>query len=217
MVTTLQALEEIIKQTPFLEEGLAKGIINLSALARDLKPRVEKRLYKKTTEAALVMSLKRLSPTFKKKRGNVHELKKIKNLTVRSGLMEIAFSASRMSSTVYERILESTRKQPDLFVNFSQGAVEVAVILNQSLEKMVKKVIPSNAVIGEIRDMAAITLKLDPGHIYVPGVQYALLKSLAWENINVLENISAYSELTIFVAEKDVERAFSCIKKNTSQ
>ena len=42
MMSIPSAVEAVIKKRPFLEGALVDGLINLSALARQLKPDVEK-------------------------------------------------------------------------------------------------------------------------------------------------------------------------------
>ena len=44
-----------------------------------------------------------------------------------------------------------------------------------------------------------------------PGVYYSILKQLAWEGINLVEVSSTYTELTLILHEKDINRAFSII------
>ena len=46
MLTIPNAVEEVIKKKPYLEGALVEGLINLSALARQLKPEIEKKVGK---------------------------------------------------------------------------------------------------------------------------------------------------------------------------
>ena len=62
MISISHAVEEIVKHRPYLSESLAAGIINVSALARQLQPEVEKMLQKEVNTGAIVMSLNRLAP-----------------------------------------------------------------------------------------------------------------------------------------------------------
>jgi hypothetical protein len=57
MITVPEVVQDIIQKTPFLEEGLQKNIINLSSLARYIKPEVEERTFKEVGESAIVMAL----------------------------------------------------------------------------------------------------------------------------------------------------------------
>ena len=57
MISISDALEEIIKNYPFIEEGLSRDLINYSAFAREVKPQIEKRLYKNIKEGAIVIDV----------------------------------------------------------------------------------------------------------------------------------------------------------------
>lgn len=61
MITVPEATEKIIKRSRYLSEALSKDLINISSLARYIKPKIEEMLYKKVSVSAIIMALKRLS------------------------------------------------------------------------------------------------------------------------------------------------------------
>ncbi len=67
MITIPETVEEIVKRSLFLEEALSQGIVNLSALARQIKPDVERGVMKEVQEGAIIMALKRLSHKIERK------------------------------------------------------------------------------------------------------------------------------------------------------
>lgn len=214
MRTIGEIAEDIIRRTPFLEEALGKGLINLSALAREIKPEIGKRLYTKPTDASIIMALSR--STRRRKKSSTHaELRNLHNLSVRSGLVEYAFRPSLSLLTLEKQLFSESEHGKDLFVNLSHGVSEMTLIVSAQLSPVVEKLVPKREIIDRIADLAALTLKLRPEHIYTPGVHYAILKALAWEDINIIETISTYSEITLIVEMKDLSRAFSCISMAT--
>lgn len=102
MLTIPNAVEEVIKKKPFLEGALVEGLINLSALARQLKPEIEKQVGKAVNDSAVIMALNRLVPRlelmsamkFKKVVENIGDI------IVRSNLADFAFTNS---ATLYEK------------------------------------------------------------------------------------------------------------------
>ncbi len=216
MITIGEALGKKIKQTPFLEVGLARGIINLSALARELKPDLEQQLWKDITEASIIMALKRYQAKSHDDTASLAQLHKLKNLTVCSNLVEYAFLNSPELLGLQKYLGEKVRDQKELFMNFSQGVIETTLIISEKLQTDIEKRVDKKLIIDKIPNLSSITLRLDIEHIYTPGVQYVLLKALAWEDINLIEVVSSYSEVTVIVEERDVDRAFSCIKQLTS-
>lgn len=217
-MTTISAfLEDTIKTSPFLEEGLRTGIINLSALARQIKPLAEKQLYKKVTEASLLMSLKRLQPKIKRKHNNqgLKELKLLKNLTVKLHLVEYALQNSVSLAALEKSIIAKAEKEKDAFFSFTRGASESGLIISESLSPLVEKTIPKKFIIDSIKNLGSITLRLRPENVFVPGVHYSILKALAWQNINIIETVSNYSEITLILEEKNIDLAFSTVKQLT--
>ena len=62
MKTIAQSINTIISRKPFLAELLAEGIINISSLARKIKPELEDLLRKPVQNGAVVMALNRFIP-----------------------------------------------------------------------------------------------------------------------------------------------------------
>ncbi len=217
MITIARALRERIREVPFLEEGLAQGVINMSGLARFLKPSVEARLYKKVSVGSLVMALKRLRPAASRRRQeSTNQLKSLRNLSVQSNLVEYAFPNSSQIFALQVQLLKEAVKRKDLFLNFSHGVSETTLIVNEEFSKQVERLVPKSLRIDKIPHLTAITIKLRPEHVHVPGILYSLLKALAWERVNIIEAISSYTEITIIVEDKLADRAFSIIRAITS-
>src|SRR3954467_780639 len=61
MLSIATKVEQIVSESAFLTEGMALGLINLSELARQLRPQLENDLWKPVGQAAVVMALRRLS------------------------------------------------------------------------------------------------------------------------------------------------------------
>ena len=62
MKTIANCVESILISQPFLEEALARGIINYSALAEELNPTVSEILKKPVKSGAIMMALRRYNP-----------------------------------------------------------------------------------------------------------------------------------------------------------
>jgi len=77
---------------------------------------------------------------------------------------------------------------------------------------MIYKLYKDEKIISEIADLSSITVKFPVDIINTSGVYYTILKILAWENIDITEVVSTYSEITIILKKDYVERAFGLIK-----
>ena len=93
MISVAQAVEGIVKHKPYLSESLAAGIINISALARQIQEEVEKLLGKPVNAGAIVMALNRLAP-YLQVREQVQLIKLLNNMgdiILRSNLCDYTF------------------------------------------------------------------------------------------------------------------------------
>lgn len=212
MISINDALKDIILGYPFIEEGLSKGIINYSAFAREIKPQIEKKLYKPATEGAIVMALKRISATLSQNNPKINNIN-LTDLTVRSNLSEYTFSNSNTLPAQAAILFNAVSTKKDLLCALSQGVRETTFIVSNEIKTNVDKIFSSETLINKISNLSSITIRLPKEVTYTPGVYYQILKRLAFENINIIEVLSTYTEITIIIETKDVERAFSVLKK----
>jgi hypothetical protein len=214
MITIAAAVEKVVRDSPLLEECLAAGIVNLSAAARIIRPRVEAESMKKAGDAALVMALRRLAPHLKRKAGDPRGiLRLIRDITVRSNITEFTF---RNSDTILQRqvrLLQTIRGEGEHFITCTQGVHEMTVMVHADLEHVVEKVFHGEKRVSRVANLAALGIHLTPKVVEVPGVYYAILKQLTWAGINVVEVVSTMTELTLMLEKKNVDRAFLVLKK----
>ncbi|HED09837.1 MAG TPA: aspartate kinase [Caldithrix abyssi] len=212
MITVTDTIRQIILETPFLEDGLADGIINLSALARQMKPRIERELLKPTSESAILMALKRMLPDIRLSKKVVETFNKdLSDITVRSGLCEYTFVKSATILEKRQQLMQTLRDRQDYFVTFTQGIHEITTILNSSLKPRITEIFAGEEQVSHLDDLAAITLQLTREMVHTPGIHYNILKQLAWQRINVIEVVSTYTEFNIILEKKQIDRSFKLL------
>ncbi len=212
MITIPEAVESIVHKIPFVEAGLAGGILNLSALARVIRPEVKKVVYKDVTEASIVMALRRLPV----KKGSLRSLRKGHwkeyEMIVRSNLAEFTVFNSDLGATKYKNLLGLINAQKGYFFTVTQGVFQTTIITSQELEKQVLKVLSRVKIVSRFSNLSSITLRLSQDILKTPGAYYFILMQLAWHGINLIEVVSTFTEFTVILNEKEVDRAFSALK-----
>jgi hypothetical protein len=216
MITVSETIREIVSETPFLEEGLARGIINLSALARELQPSLKARLLKPVSESAILMAFKRYSARLDKRAtlsGRI--MRPLSDLAIRSNLTEFCYAHTPSLLQKLPSLLQAINRRSDRFLTYTQGIFEVNLIVNAQLERAVESCFKRERLISKLTNLSAVTLQLPKTVVQTPGVHYHILKKLAWANINVIEEVSTFSEFTIIFEKSQVDRAFSILNAMT--
>ena len=206
-------VEDEIRRTPFLEAALIDGIINHSALARRLRPRIERRLLRKASVAAIMMALRRLGTRIGKRTGGrARAGPELGELTIRSNLMEFTFRNSPTLRAKHRRLLGRLAHAPEAFVTYTQGISQAMLIVSAGLARVVEESFAGEARIATLRNLSAMVLRLPPAVVKTPGAYYRILKQLAWENINVIDVVSTYTEFTIVLDDSQVSAAFAALR-----
>lgn len=211
MISIADVVADIVKTSPFLEEALTRNILSYSALARELKPQIAKTLDKSVTRGSVVMALKRIAVKRKLARKVVQDIHRVSNLTIRSHLSEFIFTNSKILAQNQKRLFSRIGKKQDVFINISQGMFETTFIVSENIALDVQKVFEGEKLLSSMTQLSSITIRFPKEYLETPGVYYAIMKILAWEGINVVEVVSTYLELTIVLANKDIDKAFSII------
>lgn len=214
MRTIPEVVEKLVKRTPFVEEALVEGLINISALARKFLPEIEKELKKDVKLGAVVMALNRLPITLgerlSKKISFVVE--NIGDITVRSHLTDFTFTNSESLIECRKLLLDKVSKKGNFFFTVCHGVTETTLVLSSVLEQDVNEVFKNENLISSTSNLASVTVKLPKTNLTTPGLYYFMFKRVADYGINVVEIISTGHEVTLIVKEENVEEAFSIMK-----
>jgi hypothetical protein len=205
--------EDIINRSPFLRESLTEELINVSALARKIKPEIEEITKKEIKEGAIIMAIKRMSP------GYYHRINlKIKNFMgtlgdflVRSDLEDFTFENSETLILSQAELMKALNDDKDAFYTYCRGVNESTVITSASVTNKLRQIFKNEKLKSHSADLASITIKLPIVNTEISGIYYYILKHLAWEGINIVEVVSTANEFTVVVKSDDIDSAFSVL------
>ncbi len=214
MLTISQAVERVVRVKPFIVEALSEGLINVSSLARQIMPDVQKLTTKEAKQGAIVMALNRLLPSLKREGSTQLKgmLGSLGDIIVRSNLTDYTF---RNSSTIFEcniKLMNDIGNNHDVFYTMVRGVFETNLVVGSDLNQIVEEHFAKEECTFKNTSLSAITLKLPANNEQAVGLYYQILKFIAWEGINVKEVISTTNEFSLIVTDDDVDRAFSVLK-----
>ncbi|OGK63020.1 hypothetical protein A2334_01455 [Candidatus Roizmanbacteria bacterium RIFOXYB2_FULL_38_10] len=213
MITISEVVEELIKKSTLLEEGMMRGIINYSSLARLMKGDIEKKVYKSIQTGAIIMALKRYAAKIKRVRKKTWVFKQMPDMIVRSNLMEITYANSDSFIKKRDHFFEKMRNEQKYFLIITQGVFETTLIVSKDLQPSIEKSFKDEKHVASFDRLSSITIRLPVETVDTPGVYGHILKTLEWEGINVVEVASTYTEFTIILNDYEIDRAFSSLKK----
>lgn len=214
MITVSQAVEKVIRVKPFLVEALCDGILNVSSLARQIQPAVEKLVEKNVKQGAIVMSLNRLAPQldYSLNKNLQKMMESLGDIIVRSNLTDYTFKNSSTIFHSHTKVMQEISNQQDVFYTLVRGVFESNLVVSSTYEDLVEKHFSEEECIWRKDELSAITLKLPASNIQITGFYYQILKTIAYEGINIKEVISTTNEFTIIVNDQDVDRGFTILK-----
>lgn len=212
MITVPQATKQIIERSRYLTEAMSKGLINYSALARYIKPELDKMLFKDISEASIIMAIKRLAEEMKPKFVPLTIFQTTPEMIVRSNLVELNYTNSESLRKKYQELSALYSEENKYYFTLTEGVFETAIIFSKDLHSQVKKTLENETVLSEKDNLSAITIRLPKENVDTPGVYYFFLKSLAWEGINIIEIVSTPNEVSIILEDTEVHAAFAILK-----
>ena len=214
MKTIASQVSEYVKTKPYLSSALSKGIINLTSLARQIQPDIEKSLKKPARSGAIVMALKRISDNeeFLSTHRIVSVLKNLGDITVRSALTDYCFKLTDTLLLAQAKFLTEIKDRNDVFYTSSRGVGESNIVVSSNISYLVEEVFKDEICIDKLKNLSAITVKLPTENVKIPGIYYFIFQRLSWEGVNISEVISTSNEFTILMNEESVNVAFEVIK-----
>ena len=214
MRTIASEVTNYVKTKPFLSTALSQGIINLTSLAREIKPNIEKGLRKPAKSGAIVMALKRISDSleFISTHKIIGVLKNLGDITVRSSLVDYSFLISESLLLSQGKLLSKIENLKDVFYTSSRGVAESNIIVSKNIADLVDELFQKESCNGKTENLSSITVKLPNENVTIPGIYYFIFQRLSWEGVNINEVISTSNEFTILMDETQVNIAFEVIK-----
>ncbi|NND32909.1 MAG: hypothetical protein HKN76_09980 [Saprospiraceae bacterium] len=210
-----EEVRRYVDSHPFIEEGLCDGIINYLGLARKMQPAIEAQCQAQVKPGAIVMALKRLSPSYyyQVSAGIKNFLARLGQFTVRYDIQNYTYKNSSSLISYQPKIFKEVAKQPGLYYSFSQGLNESTIVCSNKLHNQIAKLFSGEQLLNHKSDLAALTIMLPQDNTEISGIYYFIFKELAWQNINVIEVISTTNEITLVVDEKNLEESFRLVRK----
>lgn len=211
MVSITQATKRLVKENIMLEDYLSRGLINYISLAEALQPKVSGEVGKKVKVSSIAMALRRYSAFAKKSYLKSFSIKN-SELTMKSGLCDFVVYKSPSLFAKLKRLYEITNHGKGETLNIIHGNILVSIITNEKFIPRLKKIFAEEKIFKLEKNLVSLTVQFGENFIYVPGIDFSLIRELAYENINIIEIISSLIEITFIINKKDASKAYNSLE-----
>ncbi|PTX43142.1 hypothetical protein C8P64_1668 [Christiangramia gaetbulicola] len=206
MKTITTCVHDIIRHQPFLDDAIARDIVNFSGLAADIQPQVEKEMRKPVKQGSIIMALRRYAPT--RTKVNMQSLRELGDIIVRSGITEYTFLNSKTIISNKAKLLEAVKDQTGVYLNYSSNYQESNILVSSSLTDLVEKCFRNEVRVSVKEELSSITIALPKNSSQTVGLYFYIFKLLAYEGIPVFEMISTSNYFALFLEKEYINKAF---------
>jgi hypothetical protein len=209
MIKIADLVSDQLMSSEIALSALSSGYLNLSAYAVSIQPQIERLARKPVRAGTIVVALSRLAKSLTdSKRPPLLPEARIENISVKTGLVEIAFDKSKVNRDKLQRLYQDSDFISADFFAVTHGVGELSIVIPEELKKAVLKLYGNQKPKLVLENLASLTLRYDEKNIYTPNITFAVLRPLALKRINIVEIVSTFTELTFILDQDDLQEAF---------
>jgi aspartokinase len=135
------------------------------------------------------------------------------DISLKSELVEITVYKSSAIEIKLKKLYDTIRAKDGAFLTITQGINEVMIITNKKYESAILKVFSDDEVKKKISGLSSVTIMIPENAFNTMGLFYLVTRALNWENINIIDIVSTFTEMTFIIKEDDASRAFNCLRE----
>jgi len=217
MVTVSHIVKKIVSGQPFVEEGLANGIISIANLAEQIQPKIEHELNKKIKLPAVVMALRRHSNEISEHRKKAAKFDYSGEILMKTSICDVNFVKSHTLMKKLKTIHDLVNFERGDTLNVIIGNNEVSIVANEKYMEKLVRFLSGEKILNKEQALVALTIIFTGDFVHTPGVIFNAVRKLAWENINIYEIVSTMTELTFILSKKDSMKAYNVLQELVSK
>lgn len=208
---TSRLTERYISEHPSIKDGLKKGIINYSALARLIADDLG--IKKKSSFDAILVACRRSA--VKMEKGEAHE-EEIRSILKKSRLEiknKVGVFILRKGPGLWgglEGIEREIRRKAEFF-HAVEGSSAVTFIAPQEYAGMISKKVGAS-LIKQTVDVVELVIRSPKEMETTPGVIAYLSSILAESGVNIIEMMSCWTDTIFIIEEKDIPLVLEKLK-----
>lgn len=201
-------MKGVIDNDLSLQDALSRKYGNYTAIARLIKPKVEKDLGRKVNFDSLVTSVKRTKPRFQAGEGGIESVIGRSVVNVRTDVAKLNLDKSKKALESVRNLLATYQEE---FLQVSESYSAITMIFDQKLLEEIHKKFNDDDVLDEQSDLAAIIVHSPKEIVRTPGVVLTFYTKIAENHINIEDTVSCFTDTIVVIRMDDVARTFSSL------
>jgi hypothetical protein len=204
-----QTVKHVINDDLSLQDALGRRYANYTAIARIIKPKVEKDLGRKVNFESLVTSVKRVKPRFELAQGKgIENVLANSVVNVRTDVSKISVEKTKRSLEVARNLMASYQEE---FLQISESNSAITMVFDQKLLSTISKKFNDEDVFDEQSDLAAVIVHSPKEIVRTAGVVLAIYAKIAENHVNIEDTVSCFTDTIIVIKMDEVARTFATL------
>jgi aspartokinase len=213
MVTVSHVVNKLVNERIYLHEAMSKKIASYGSVAKQLKPEIEKELGKPVEHTAIVTALRRYAEKIQTRANGVAFNTKFSEVNLKTNIMDINVLKTPELFDKLKRFYDLINFERGDILHIIYGRTHVAIVTNERYKQKMLGLLQNLKIKKVEEDLVALTFTVGKERIDKPGVLFKITRSLAWENINIVEIISVDMEVTFIVEKKDAIKGYHALER----
>jgi len=213
MASVSQVVRNLIKARPMVYDGLIEGVISHAALAEHLQKDIEKEIGTPIKLPAIVMAIRRYSEILEESvKIRKKDFKFNSEIIMKTGLADLTIVKSPSCLEKLKKIYSLVNYERGDTLNIIQGNYEITIVISERYLSRLKDILKGEKILNVEKDLVSLSISFSSDFLHTPGILSKVIRKLAWENINIYENISTMTELIYIINNRDSVRAYQALQ-----
>ena len=213
MVTVSHVVGKLVNERIYLHEALSKRIASYGSVAKQLKPEIEKELGGEVEHTAIVTALRRYADKIQARSNSLSFNTKFSEVNLKTNIMDINVLKTQELFDKLKRFYDLINFERGDILHVIYGRTHVAIITNERYKEKMLNLLQNLKIKKLEEDLVALSFIVGKERIDKPGVLFKITRSLAWENINIIEIISVNLEVTFIIEKKDAVKGYNALER----
>ena len=213
MVTISHVVTKLVNERIYLHEAISKRIASFGSVAKRLKPEIEQELGREVEHTAIVTALRRYSDKINTKAKDVSFKSKYAEVNLKTHIFDINVLKTQDLFDKLKRFYDVVDFERGDILHVIYGRTHVAIVTNERYKEKILNLLQNQKIKKIEENLVALSFTVGRQRIDKPGVIFKITRSLAWENINIIEIISVDLDVTFIIEKKDAVKGYNALEK----